>query len=165
MTGNRLFFILFAGISFYLLSGESLHGQTTGPGSPGLRIDVSGSNEEGDFGVAIQLVVAMTILTLGPSVLMMMTCFTRIVIVLGFVRNAVGVNAAPSSQIIVGLALFLTFFLMGPVWNKIYDNAITPYMVIEFGPPSPKPIIVNMIVLFAPLLISYYGVIPKNFGD
>ena len=128
MTGNRLFFILFAGLSFYLLSGESLHGQTTGTGSPGLRIDVSGSNEEGDFGVAIQLVVAMTILTLGPSVLMMMTCFTRIVIVLGFVRNAVGVNAAPSSQIIVGLALFLTFFLMGPVWNKIYDNAVVPYM-------------------------------------
>ena len=112
MTGKRLFFVLFAGLSFYLLSGESLQGQTTGTGSPGLRIDVSGSNEEGDFGVAIQLVVAMTILTLGPSVLMMMTCFTRIVIVLGFVRNAVGVNAAPSSQIIVGLALFLTFFLM-----------------------------------------------------
>ena len=129
MTGKRLFFVLFAGLSFYLLSGESLQGQTTGTGSPGLRIDVSGSNEEGDFGVAIQLVVAMTILTLGPSVLMMMTCFTRIVIVLGFVRNAVGVNAAPSSQIIVGLALFLTFFfLMGPVWNKIYDNAVVPYM-------------------------------------
>ena len=59
---------------------------------------------------------------------MMMTCFTRMVIVLGFVRNAIGVNAAPSSQIIVGLSLFLTFFVMGPVWNKIYDNAITPYM-------------------------------------
>ena len=74
MTGKRLFFVLFAVLSFYLLSGESLQGQTTGTGSPGLRIDVSGSNEEGDFGVAIQLVVAMTILTLGPSVLMMMTC-------------------------------------------------------------------------------------------
>ena len=79
-----------------------LYGQTTGTGAPGLRIDVTGSNEEGDFGVAIQLVVAMTILTLGPSVIMMMTCFTRIVIVLGFVRNAIGVNSAPSSQIIIG---------------------------------------------------------------
>ena len=80
------------------------------------------------IGVAIQLVVAMTILTLGPSIIMMMTCFTRMVIVLGFVRNAIGVNAAPSSQIIVGLALFLTFFVMGLVWNKIYDNAVIPYM-------------------------------------
>ena len=102
--------------------------QTSGTGSPGLRIDVSGANEDGDFGLAIQMVIAMTILTLGPSVIMMMTCFTRIVIVLGFVRNAIGVNAAPSSQIIIGLALFLTFFVMGPIWNKIYDDAVTPYM-------------------------------------
>ena len=105
-----------------------LFAQSTGTGAPGLRIDVTGSNEDGDFGVAIQLVVAMTILTLGPSVIMMMTCFTRIVIVLGFVRNAIGVNAAPSSQIIVGLALFLTFFVMGPVWDRIYDDAVVPYM-------------------------------------
>ena len=110
------------------LQQAELYCQTTGTGSPGLRIDVTGSNDDGDFGVAIQLVIAMTILTLGPSIIMMMTCFTRMVIVLGFVRNAIGVNAAPSSQIIVGLSLFLTFFVMGPVWNKIYDNAVTPYM-------------------------------------
>ena len=119
-----LLVLLFAGQGLLC----SVEAQTTGTGAPGLRIDVTGSNEEGDFGVAIQLVVAMTILTLGPSVIMMMTCFTRIVIVLGFVRNAIGVNAAPSSQIIIGLALFLTFFIMGPVWNKIYDDAVTPYM-------------------------------------
>jgi flagellar biosynthetic protein FliP len=70
----------------------------------------------------------MTLLTLGPSIIMMMTCFTRMIIVLGFVRNAIGVNAAPSSQIIIGLALFLTFFVMGPVWNRIYDDAVTPYI-------------------------------------
>ena len=110
------------------LQQAELYSQTTGTSSPGLRIDVTGSNDDGDFGVAIQLVIAMMILTLGPSIIMMMTCFTRMVIVLGFVRNAIGVNAAPSSQIIVGLSLFLTFFVMGPVWNKIYDNAVTPYM-------------------------------------
>ena len=118
-------------IVFYLLvllNSSELFAQSTGTGAPGLRIDVTGSNEDGDFGVAIQLVVAMTILTLGPSVIMMMTCFTRIVIVLGFVRNAIGVNAAPSSQIIVGLALFLTFFVMGPVWDRIYNDAVVPYM-------------------------------------
>ena len=124
----RSLFLLLAGIAFLAVPSTIVDAQTTGTGSPGLRIDVTGSNEEGDFGVAIQLVIAMTILTLGPSVIMMMTCFTRIVIVLGFVRNAIGVNSAPSSQIIVGLALFLTFFVMGPVWNKIYDDAVTPYM-------------------------------------
>ncbi len=125
---KKLLGLLFFCILFFSLSHSVLDAQTTGTGAPGLRIDVSGSNDEGDFGVAIQLVVAMTILTLGPSIIMMMTCFTRMVIVLGFVRNAIGVNAAPSSQIIVGLALFLTFFVMGPVWNKIYDNAVIPYM-------------------------------------
>lgn len=124
-TSIRVILIL---LTLSWLQQVELHSQTTGTGSPGLRIDVTGSNDDGDFGVAIQLVIAMTILTLGPSIIMMMTCFTRMVIVLGFVRNAIGVNAAPSSQIIVGLSLFLTFFVMGPVWNKIYDNAVTPYM-------------------------------------
>ena len=123
---------------FFLISlpVDILNGQVSGSASPGLRIDVSGSNDEGDLGLAIQLVVAMTILTLGPSVIMMMTCFTRIIIVLGFVRNAIGVNAAPSSQIIIGLALFLTFFIMGPVWNNIYEDAVTPYIEKKMKSPQ-----------------------------
>ena len=124
----KRFPILIIWILLFLAPAVFVDAQTSGTGAPGLRIDVSGANEEGDFGLAIQLVIAMTILTLGPSIIMMMTCFTRIVIVLGFVRNAIGVNAAPSSQIIIGLSLFLTFFIMGPVWNKIYDDAVTPYM-------------------------------------
>ena len=122
---KKIYLIVYISI---LICSPDLFGQSTGTGAPGLRIDVSGSNEEGDFGVAIQLVVAMTILTLGPSVIMMMTCFARIVIVLGFVRKAVGVNSAPSNQILVGLALFLTFFVMGPIWDRIYDDAVLPYM-------------------------------------
>jgi flagellar biosynthetic protein FliP len=124
----RSLLLLFAGLVLLSFPCAVVDAQTTGTGSPGLRIDVSGSNEDGDFGVAIQLVIAMTILTLGPSIIMMMTCFTRLVIVLGFVKKAIGVGAAPSSQIIIGLALFLTFFVMGPVWNKIYDDAVTPYL-------------------------------------
>jgi len=107
----KRFPILIIWILLFLVPAVFVDAQTSGTGAPGLRIDVSGANEEGDFGLAIQLVIAMTILTLGPSIIMMMTCFTRIVIVLGFVRNAIGVNAAPSSQIIIGLSLFLTFFL------------------------------------------------------
>ena len=124
----RFLFLLLAGIAFLAVPSTVVDAQTTGTGSPGLRIDVTGSNEEGDFGVAIQLVIAMTILTLGPSVIMMMTCFTRIVIVLGFVRNAIGVNSAPSSQIIVGLALFLTFFIMTPTLTMINNEALAPYL-------------------------------------
>ena len=88
---RRLRFLLLILFSFLIFSYQHapLDAQTTGTGAPGLRIDVTGTNNEGDFGVAIQMVVAMTILTLGPSVIMMMTCFTRIIIVLGFVRNAI----------------------------------------------------------------------------
>ena len=130
MLGRRINILALLGV-FLLFAGFDLQGQTTGTGSPGLRIDVSGSNEEGDFGVAIQLVVAMTILTLGPSVIMMMTCFTRIVIVLSFVRMAIGVQQAPSNQIVIGLALFMSFFIMSSTWDKIYTDAVVPYMQEE----------------------------------
>jgi flagellar biosynthetic protein FliP len=81
--------------------------------------------------VAIQLVVLMTLLTLAPSLVILMTSFTRIVIVLGFVRTAIGVPSAPANQIIVGLSLFLTFFLMGPVFDRMNAEALQPYLAGE----------------------------------
>ncbi len=91
------------------------------------KLDLGGA-EAGDLNVAIQLLLVMTCLTLAPAMVMLMTSFTRIVIVLGFVRSALGVQQAPSNQIIIGLSLFLTVFLMGPIWERIYDNAAVPYM-------------------------------------
>jgi len=111
-----------------LLFGPSAWGQAGAGSAPGsLTIDINGGDDPKDFGVIIQLLFIMTLLTLAPSIVMLMTSFTRIVIVLGFVRNALGVQNAPNSQIIVGLALFLTFFLMAPVWENIYQEGIKPY--------------------------------------
>ncbi|HEU5081191.1 MAG TPA: flagellar type III secretion system pore protein FliP [Opitutaceae bacterium] len=93
-----------------------------------LNIGLEGTNRPGDVSVAIQIVIVMTLLTLAPSMVILMTSFTRIVIVLGFVRTALGVPAAPSNQIIIGLSLFLTFFLMGPVVDRVNNEAIQPYM-------------------------------------
>lgn len=93
-----------------------------------LNIGLEGTNKPGDVGVAIQIVIVMTLLTLAPSMVMLMTSFTRIVIVLGFVRTAIGVPMAPSNQILVGLSLFLTFFLMGPVFDRVNNEALQPYM-------------------------------------
>jgi len=70
----------------------------------------------------------MTALTMLPAALMMLTSFTRIIIVLSIVRQAVGMPQAPSAQILVGLALFLTFFVMAPVFTDVYNNALEPYM-------------------------------------
>jgi len=86
-----------------------------------------GSGEEGqDVGTAIQILLMMTLLTMGPSIIILMTSFTRIIIVLGFVRTALGVHQAPSNQLIVGLALVITFFIMQPVLNEVHSNALQP---------------------------------------
>jgi flagellar biosynthetic protein FliP len=92
-----------------------------------LKLDL-GTTDVTDVSVALQLLVVMTLLALGPAMVMLMTSFTRIVIVLGFVRSALGVQQAPANQVIVGLSLFLTLFLMGPIWDNIYDDAVKPYM-------------------------------------
>ena len=93
-----------------------------------LTVGLDGASRPGEVSVAIQLVVVLTLLSLAPSLIMLMTSFTRIVIVLGFVRTALGVPSAPSNQIIVGLSLFLTFFLMGPVFDRMNNVALQPYL-------------------------------------
>lgn len=95
---------------------------------PLLSVNLEGLDESGGIGVGIQIVILMTLLSMAPAILMLMTSFLRIVIVLGFVRSALGVQQAPSNQIIIGIALFLTFFIMAPVWTKINDEALRPYM-------------------------------------
>jgi flagellar biosynthetic protein FliP len=93
-----------------------------------LNIGLEGSGQPGQVSVAVQIVIVMTLLSVAPSIVLLMTSFTRIVIVLGFVRTALGTPAAPSNQIVVGLSLFLTFFLMGPVVDRMQKEAITPYL-------------------------------------
>ena len=93
-----------------------------------LKVDLSQGDKPVDVNIAIKILFLMTLLTLAPSIMMLTTSFTRIVIVLGFVRNAIGVSGAPSNQILIGLALFLTFFIMGPIWNRIHETAVAPYV-------------------------------------
>lgn len=80
-----------------------------------------------DVSVGIKILFTITLLSLAPSILMLMTSFTRIVIVLSFIRSALSLQGAPSNQIIVGLALFITFFIMAPTWERIQKDALTPY--------------------------------------
>jgi len=98
------------------------------PGPLRLSLSLDGTERPAQMSVAVQIVIVMTLLSLAPSIVLLMTSFTRIVIVLGFVRTAIGVPSAPSNQIILGLALFLTFFIMGPVFDKVQKNALQPYL-------------------------------------
>jgi len=95
---------------------------------PKITLGVERAEKPQDVAMSIQLLFLMTILSLAPAILIMMTSFTRIVIVFHFIRQALGTQQMPSNQILIGLALFLTFFIMTPVWTNINDNSIQPYL-------------------------------------
>lgn len=96
-------------------------------GIPALTV-VTGQDGSQNYTVTIQILAIMTALTLIPSMLIMMTSFTRIIIVFAVLRQALGLQQSPSNQILIGLALFLTFFIMTPVWEKINVDALQPYL-------------------------------------
>ena len=81
-----------------------------------------------DYSVKLQILLLMTVLSLIPALLMVLTSFTRIIIVFAILRQALGLQQSPSNQILIGLALFLTFFIMTPVWEEININALQPYL-------------------------------------
>ncbi|MGB2992756.1 MAG: flagellar type III secretion system pore protein FliP [Paenisporosarcina sp.] len=87
-----------------------------------------GSDAPGDVSVTLQLLALMTILSLAPGILIMLTSFTRIIIVLSFVRTGLGTQSMPPNQVLVGLALFLTFFIMSPIMVEINETALQPYL-------------------------------------
>lgn len=95
---------------------------------PKLTVSLGDTNNPEDINSVIQIVFLVTILSLAPSILIMMTSFVRLVIVFSFVRRALGVQMMPPNQVLVGLALFLTFFIMAPTFGEINDKALQPYL-------------------------------------
>lgn len=91
-----------------------------------LNLDLSGAGGGSLTGRIVQILAITTVLTLAPSILLMMTCFLRIIIVLSFVRTALGIQQVPPNQVVVSLALFLTFFVMSPVFERAYTDGIRP---------------------------------------
>ncbi len=92
-----------------------------------LNLGVEAAQQPQDVDVAIKILFTITLLSLAPSIVLLMTSFTRIVIVLSFVRSALSLQGTPANQILVGLSLFLTYFIMQPVWAKIDRDALQPY--------------------------------------
>ena len=91
-------------------------------------LTVQGSGQTQSYSLSLQVLLLMTAVTFLPAILLMMTSFTRIIIVLALLRQALGAGTAPPNQVLVGLSLFLTFFIMGPVVDKINTNAVQPYL-------------------------------------
>jgi flagellar biosynthetic protein FliP len=95
---------------------------------PSIRLGVGASSGPQDVSLTLQIVFLLTVLSLAPAILMLTTSFTRIIIVLSFLRQAIGTPTIPPNQVILGLALFLTFFNMNPVFSRVNDEALQPYL-------------------------------------
>lgn len=100
---------------------------------PSVSLGLKSTDNPQEIVSAIRIIMLLTVLTLAPAILIMMTSFTRIIIVLSFVRQALGTQQMPPNQLLVGLALFLTFFIMGPFFTKVNSEALQPFMNNEIS--------------------------------
>jgi flagellar biosynthetic protein FliP len=116
---------LILGIGFFLFLAPELAAAVN---LPTLSLGIKEANTPTEVSTALQVLFVLTILTVAPAILLMTTAFTRIIIVLGFVRQAMGTQNTPPNQVLLGLALFLTFFVMAPTFNSINNQALQPYM-------------------------------------
>lgn len=103
------------------------------PQLPTLTLGVNPAGDAGEVSLTLQIVALMTVLSLAPAIVLMVTSFTRILVVLGFLRNAMGIQQMPPNQVVVTLALFLTLFTMRPVWEDVYSNAYLPFNAGEIN--------------------------------
>lgn len=100
---------------------------------PKIGINVGTSDNPDDLAVTLQLLLLLTILSLAPSILIMTTSYLRIIIVFHFLKTALGTQQMPPNQLLAGVALFITFFVMAPTWNQFNEKALTPYMNKEIN--------------------------------
>ncbi len=129
------FILLLAGGGIILLVAAPAAAAGAGGGIPfpTLQMGVGNTSDPGQVSTAIQILLLLTVLALAPSILVLMTSFTRLVIVFHFLRQAVGTQSMPPNQVLVGLSLFLTFFIMFPVFNRINQQAYQPYVAKKIG--------------------------------
>lgn len=110
-----------------VLAAELPAQQKTFP-MPKISFEVGKATKPEDVSVTLQILFLMTILSLAPALLILTTAFTRIIVVLHFLKQAMGTPQMPPAQVLLGLAMFLTFFVMAPVWNKVNTDALQPYL-------------------------------------
>jgi flagellar biosynthetic protein FliP len=115
------------GLCLAVLAGLLASTAWAQPGLPVVSV-TQGVDGATEYGLTLQILLLMSVLTLLPSLLIMMTSFVRVIIVLSLLRQAIGTAQTPPNQVLVGIALFLTIFIMSPVFLQVYDDAVVPYM-------------------------------------
>lgn len=126
MIKNRHSFFILAASAALALAG--LVAESWAIPMPTIQVGMEDSSSPEKVSSALQVLILLTVLTLAPSILIMTTSFSRIIIVLSFLRQAMGTQQTPPNQVLVGLALFLTTFVMTPVWKEVNEKALQPFM-------------------------------------
>jgi len=111
-----------------IFSSDSYAQKATSIPLPSIGLDIKSSDKPEDVSVTLQILLMMTVLSLAPSIMIMTTAYLRIIIVFHFLKNALGTQQMPPGQLLAGIALFITFFVMAPTWNKVNDEALKPLM-------------------------------------
>jgi flagellar biosynthetic protein FliP len=131
LRGKELMLVLGAAVLLSVLSAGALCRTAYAAPSvpvPDITVNIDGQQASGGLGTSLGILGMLTVLTLAPAILILTTSFTRIVIVFSFLRSGLGTQQAPPNQVLVGLALMLTFFIMTPTWNAAFETAISPYI-------------------------------------
>ena len=122
---RRNIFIMAGGLILLLLGAQEA---LAAPLIPSVNVDIGSSGKPQDVAVTLQVMALLTILSLAPGILIMTTSFVRIVVVIGFLRNALSTQNVPPNQVVIALSLFLTFYIKYPNWSQANQNGIQPYM-------------------------------------
>ena len=107
------------------------HAAQAAPLIPSVNVGIGSANGPQDVAVTLQVMAVLTIVSLAPSILIMTTSFVRIVVVIGFLRNALSTQNVPPNQVVIALSLFLTFYVMAPYWGEANEQGIQPYLAGE----------------------------------
>ncbi|MCD4678473.1 MAG: flagellar type III secretion system pore protein FliP [Desulfobacula sp.] len=114
-------------VSLFLLCASSAAFAVTFP-IPSLQLNVETAKTPEEVAVVLEIIALLTVLALAPAILILMTPFTRLIVVFHFLRQAMGTQSSPPNQVIIGLALFMTFFIIKPVGQEIYQQSLNPYL-------------------------------------
>jgi flagellar biosynthesis protein FliP len=123
-----------------LATGAIGQGQTA---VPSLNVQLGAGQGTDDVSTSLQILALLTVLSIAPAILILTTAFTRIVIIFSFVRSALGTPTIPPNQVLIGLSLFLTFFVMGPTYKEINDQALQPYLTSDKSKKIPFDVAVK----------------------
>ncbi len=125
---KKLFLVIITMLFIFFASDSFAQQKSVSIPFPKINLDVGTAQNGNDVSIMLQILLLMTVLSLAPSLVIMTTAYLRIIIVFHFLKSALGTQQMPPSQLLAGVALFITFFIMAPTWNKVNDEALKPLM-------------------------------------